>query len=710
MPSHTPVTRRDFLKISFTASGALLISACATQTPTPLPTKTALPTIVPTTPPTATPIPEPPFVPNLFVRIDTNGIITLTVDRSEMGQGVRTALTMILADELEADWANVRVEQAPANNELTAGSQTIAVSYTPLREAGARARQMLIAAAAQTWGVSPQECQAEQGAVIHPATGQRLGYGELVAVARNLKMPSFLTQLKNPEAFRLIGTSLPRVDEPAIVTGQAIYGLDVRVPGMLFATIARYPVPGGKLITSDTTAAQAVPGVRQVIRIASGVAVVAENTWAAIQGRAALNATWDGGDNAVFSSESIHQSLARITTQASAQETPTELTTIEAVYETPYLAHAPMEPVNCVADVRTDRCEIWAPTQNPRDVGRFVQNLVSVPTTVHVTLLGGGFGRRLEVDYALEAATLSKLIGAPVQVVWTREDDIQHDFYRQPTSHWLRAGWDKDGQLGLWRHYIAGPGFNGIAYRDGREVLEEGLAVPYAIPNRLARASLANIPLPTGPWRAVMAGPNAFANECFLDEVAAALQQDPYALRMALLPADNRLRPVVELAAAKAHWGTPLPTGRGRGLACHTYRQTSVAMVAEVSVTEGGVRVHKVVCAVDCGVVIHPDMVAQQMEGSIAFGLTSLFKQAITFDQGRVQQSNFHDHPLLRMDEMPEVEVYTVTSMRAPQGVGEMGVPPIVPAVINAIFAVTGIRLRRLPLHPEDLLVTHEQG
>jgi isoquinoline 1-oxidoreductase beta subunit len=713
MQPDAPLTRRAFLQLSLTTGGSLLIAACAAPAPRPGPTASAAPTATqprtPTPAPTAVPTSLPPFQANLFIQIDLDGAVSLTVHRSEMGQGVRTALAMILADELEADWSTVRILQAPASShfgsQTTSGSGTIAGSYDALRQAGAAARELLVAAAAGTWGVAPADCQARSGAVLHPATGRRLGYGELVPAARALPLPTD-PALKDPKEFRLIGMAVPRVDGPAIVTGRATFGLDVRLPGMLFAAVARCPVPGGTLAGYDASAAQSVPGVRKVVKVPSGVAVVAENTWAAFQGRAALRVTWTEGSHAALSSDSIHQTLVDAMTQAlkGAGDEPQGLTTLDAVYETPYFAHAALEPINCAADVRADACDIWAPTQNPQAVQQFVRNAIGLPTEVHVTLLGGGFGRRLEVDFAIEAAAVSKAAGSPVQVVWTRDDDLQHDFYRQPTYHALRAGWDRKGTLAFWRHYVAGPGLNGLAYRVGRDVLEEGLAMPYDIATRSVEGVLATVPLPTGPWRAVVSGPNAFASESFLDEVAAALKQDPYILRMALLPQDNPLRPVLELAAAKAGWGSPLPAGRGRGLACHnTYNQTPVAMVAEVSVENGAPRVHKVVCAVECGRVIQPDMVAQQMEGGIVFGLTSLLKAAITWDRGRVQQSNFDNYPILTLPEMPVVEVHLLASERPPRGVGEMAVPPIVPAVANALFAVTGKRIRRLPVQPADL-------
>jgi isoquinoline 1-oxidoreductase beta subunit len=702
------ITRRDFLKVSFTTGGALLIGtfldACAPVSPTEAPAPT------PNATQTPTPLPPEPFQPNLFIRINPDGTTTMIIHRSEMGQGVRTSLAMILADELEADWSTVRIEQMDARresevNQITSGSGSILISYDLLREAAAHAREILIAAAAQSWGVAPEECKAEASTVVHTTTGKRLGYGELVGIASDLKLTD-APQLKDPQDFKLIGTSVPRVDEPDIITGKAVYGMDVRVPGMLYAVVARCPVIGGKVASYDSAQAESVPGVQAIIEVPSGVAVVAENTWSAIQGRTALNIVWDEGTNAALSSASIHQTLADTMNKAIAQEASTNFKTIEAVYETPYLAHAALEPVNCVADVKSDHCELWLPTQNPQAVQEFVRDRLGMATDVHVTLIGGGFGRKLEVDFALEAAEVSKAIGGPVQVVWTRDDDIQHDFYRQVTYHWLKAGWDNNGTIQLWRHYIAAQGINGVAYQAGKDVLERDLVAPYEMNGSIAQGFLVNFPVPTGPWRGVVSATNAYASECFLDEVAAALKKDPYEFRTELLSEGDHLRSTLQLAAEKADWGAPPPEGRGRGVACHKmYGWTSVAMVAEVSVQSSLVRVHKVTCAVNCGRVIHPDMVVQQMEGGIVFGLTSLLKGEITFENGRVQQSSFQDYPLLQLNEMPEVEVHIVDDDRPPQGIGEMAVSVIVPAVANAVFNATGIRVRHTPIRPEDLQV-----
>lgn len=704
------VTRRTFLQVSITAGGSLLIGSffggyVSAQTGTPTATSTATPLASPTATPTLLPS-VAPFQPNFFVQIDRDGTVTLTVHRSEMGQGVRTALAMILAEELDADWASVRVVQSPSNpqignNQRTSGSGSVADTYGPLRAAGSHARAILVTAAAQSWSVKPQDCKTEAGSVINPASNQKLAYADLVTLANLVSEPASLP-LKQPGDFRLIGTAVPRVDDPAIVAGKAMYGLDVRLPNMQFAVIARSPVPGGTLSKYDATRAKLVPGVRSVVEVPNGIAVLAENTWAAMQGRAALDVSWTPGANAAYSSETIHQRMVELVQKATAGEDKKSFTTIEATYETPYLAHAAMEPLSCVVDLHPDHCDVWAPTQNPQDVQTYVNGVVGVPTSVNVTLIGGGFGRRLEVDFCVEAANVAKAAGVPIQLVWTREDDIQHDYYRQPTYHWLRAGWDTSGTLALWRHYIAGPGLNGTIYHAGSDVLEEGLRVPYQVEDIHSEADLADIPLPTGPWRAVMAGTNCFANECFIDEVAAALKKDPYEFRMGLLPASSPEAAVLELAATSSNWSNPPPTGHARGIAVHTYNDSTVAMVAEVSVTAGKLTVHKIVCAIDCGTVINPDMVTQQMEGGVCFALTALLKGEITFKQGQVEQSNFNNYPLLRIDEMPEVEVHIMKSIRDPQGTGEMGVPPLTPAVLNAVFALTGKRIRHTPLRAGD--------
>jgi len=597
----------------------------AAVTPTPEPTLRAEPQDEAATPPpepTATPAPAPgeQLAPNLFVRIDRSGGVTITVPRVELGQGVRTALAMILAEELEAEWSSIRVETAPADEaygrQRTTGSHSVEQTFTPLRQAGAVAREMLIAAAAQTWGVAPETCHAESGAVIHATSGQRLTYGDLVEVAATLPAPDTReVTLKEPQDFRVIGTRMGQVDEPQMVDGSAIYGLDVRVPGMLYAVLARCPVPGGEVLSFDP--ALATPGVRHVIEVDGSVAVVAENTWAAIKGREALTITWDEGQKADLNSDEIGQRLR----ESAQSRVAGSGGTLEAVYEMPFLAHAPMEPMNCTADVRADHCTVWAPTQDPQNAQKKAAAVTRLPqeaVTVYVPLVGGGFGRRSNVDYVGEAVGVSQAVGAPVQVLWTREDDIRHS-----PLHPLSVTYASTPLGGSWRpstHDYTGEGS-----------------------------------LPTTIWRSVTNVPQALAHECLLDEFAAATGRDAYELRRELLR--GRERAVLELAAEKAGWGTPLPAGWGRGMAFHsTWDATPVAQVAEVSVSrDGQVRVQRVVCAVDCGITVNPEMVEAQMEGGIVFGLSAALKGEITVENGRIQQSNLNDYPILRMDEMPVI-------------------------------------------------------
>jgi isoquinoline 1-oxidoreductase beta subunit len=666
-----------------------------------------------------------PFAPNAWLRIGADDSVLVLVDRSEMGQGVTTSLPQLLAEELEADWTRIRFEFAPAErayfNPLfgaqgTGGSTSVRAAWKPLREAGARARTVLIAAAAQAWGVEPASCRAERGVVIHAVSRRRLAYGRLVERAARLPVPTTVT-LKDPKDWRIAGKALPRLDTRVKVNGTAQFGIDVRVPGMLTALIARSPVFGGTVKRFDAAAAQAVPGVRHVVQISSGVAVVADGYWPALQGRDALKVAWDEGPVAAVSSATIAQLFAERAQQAGAvarHDGDPEASLagaaqkVEAVYQMPFLAHATMEPMNCTAQVRPDGVDIWAPTQfqtGAQGVGAQIGGVPPENVAVHTTYLGGGFGRRFELDFIIEAVETSKAVGGvPVKVVWTREDDMRHAQYRPANYHALRAGIDAAGKPVAWTHRVVAPSIMARVFpgtvQNGLdpEAVEGAMGVPYAVPNVHVDYVLTDTGVPVGFWRSVNNSFNAFAVETFIDELAAAARQDPYEYRRALLANAPRHRGVLELAATKAGWGTPLPAGRARGIAVHKSFESFVAQVAEVSVSAGAVRVHRVVCAVDCGLAVNPSTIAAQMQGGIVYGLAAALTGAITIDRGRVVESNFHDYPVLRLAEMPAVEVHLVASTEEPGGVGEPGTPPIAPAVCNAIFALTGKRIRSLPI------------
>jgi CO/xanthine dehydrogenase Mo-binding subunit len=666
--TETKINRRDFLKVIGTAGASLAIGiylgGCDNEREIDIQEG---PSSSQATAYADLPV-DTIFIPNIYLTIDNTNKLIVTAFRSEMGQGIRTAIAMMIADELDMPWQNVQIEQAPADpaygDQVTGGSASIATSNLTVRLAGASARLMLVRAAAEQWEVKPDDCTTEAGYVIHPDGAQRLSYGELAGIASQQDLPEFgEAKIKSTEEFQLIGTDVHHWDAPDIITGKAIYGVDVKLPGMLYAALARCPVFGGRIANYDSSQTEAVEGVKQVLEIDGKIAVVAENTWAALKGREALEIVWDEGENANLNSASIREDLA----QRAPQPGSAEEGQIEAIYDMPFEAHMTMEPMNCVADVREDRCEVWAPTQNPQSVKRAVQSAVKMgqdAITVHVTLMGGGFGRRLQQDYAVEAAKVSQEVGTPVQVIWTREDDVQHDFYH-PTSY----------------HYLS--------------------ADP-ATPKQRTMRSFDGTQIPTGAWRSVGEFTTAYPRESFIDELAYAANQDPLDLRGDLY--SGRALAVIELAAEKAGWSEPLPEGWGRGIGYHaTFGVTHVAMVAEVEVKDGSVRVHRVVVAVDPGQVINPDNVAAQMEGGVAFGLTAALKAQITVENGRVQQSNFHDCPVLTFDEMPIVEVYTIEGTSTANGIGEMGVPPVAPAIANAVFSATGKRIRHIPIGEADL-------
>lgn len=660
------------------------------------------------------------FAPNVWLRIDKNGSITVTVSKSEMGQGIITGLPMILAEELEADWTKIRFERADADTKYgnmgTGGSQSTRSMWKPLREAGAAAREMLISAAAQTWNVARETCRAKGGMIVHVPSGRKLAYGELVEAASKLPVPEN-APLKDVKDFHILGRKTQRLDTPEKVDGRANFGIDVKLPGMLYAVIARPPVFGGSVKSFSATKAKVVPGVRQVVGISQGVAVVADSTWNAIQGRKALDIVWDEGPNANLSSAKINSMLQEFSTRDGAvaeEQGDTSLIgraakKIEAVYELPFLAHATMEPMNCTADVRDNKCEIWAPTQSPDWAKRAAAETLGLnqdDVIVHITFLGGGFGRRFEPDFVVEAVNVSKAVNAPVKVVWTRDDDMHNDWYRPTSMHRLEGGLSEDGDLVEFKHKVTAPSINGQRWperiRGGldRSAVEGATKLEYNIPNTRIEYVMANTAIPVGWWRSVYASQNVFVLESFIDELASAAGKDPLEYRRQLLKKDSRMRRVVETVAEKSAWGSPLPQGRFRGIACAppAFFGSYVAHVAEISVEGKSVKVHRVVSAVDCGICVNPDSVQAQIESSIAFGTTAALKGEITIEKGRVVQGNFDDYMLLTIDEMPKVEVHIVPSDQPVGGMGEPGLPPIAPAIANAVFAATGKRIRKLPI------------
>jgi len=709
----TKTTRRTFLKGTALASGGLLLGFR-------LPTGGRYAEAAEVAPG------EAEFEPNAWVRISSDDQVTVIVGRSEMGQGVMTAIPMLVAEELEADWERIAAEFAPAHEaytnallgrQATGGSTAIRAAWRPLREAGAAAKEMLLAAAAQRWGVNASECRVENQTVVHKGSGGSATFGDLAAEAAEQPVPEavFLKQAKN---FRLLGTPRDRLDSPAKVDGSARFGMDVQLDGLLTAQVVRCPVFGGQVRQFDDRDALKVPGVKQVVAVSAGVAVIAEGFWPAQKGREALQVEWDYGDHAGLSSSAIERQFREAADAGDAAVARSEgdaagaldnaATTVEAEYEVPFLAHACMEPMNATARIEGGVCEVWAPTQDQTTAQQKAMEISGLPkdkVQVHTTYLGGGFGRRSHPDFVVDAVECAKAADAPVKVVWTREDTTRHDRFRPATFNRLSAAVDGDGGVTAWRHRIAGPSImanNGMLGSDQQidaSSVEGAENVPYGLANIQVDYAMANTPVPLWWWRSVGSSQNGFIREAFFDEVAAAAGEDPYELRRRLLQEQPRHRRVLERAAQAADWGSSPQHGDARGIAVVHSFGSYCAEVAEVSVSDSReVRVHRVDVAIDCGATVNPEIIREQMESAVVYGLSAAFTEAITVQRGQVEQGNFDDYPILRIDQMPEVRVHIVDSDSEPGGVGEPGTPPIAPAVANAIFAATGEPVRQLPL------------
>ena len=716
MSPPTQPTRREFLRTGAVVTGGLVIAFAA-----PGIRRFA----------SAQPGPDgAPFAPNAFLRVGTDDTVTVLLAHSEMGQGIWTALPMLIAEELDADWSRIRVEHAPAapvyahtafGIQMTGGSTSTWSEFERYRQAGALGRALLVQAAAQRFGVAAADCRTENGVVI--AGTRRVRYGELADAAAKLPAPKTVP-LKDPKDWKLIGKRTKRLDTPEKITGRATFGMDVQFEGLLTALVARGPVFGAKVKSFDATQAKAVPGVRGVVQVPTGVAVLADHFWAAKLGRDALKVDWDLGPGASLDSAGLRERFGKLagtrgTPAARAGDVGGALAkaakTVEAEYYVPYLAHAMMEPPNCTVRIGRDKCEIWTGTQFQtldQQLAAQITGLKPEQVEVHTTFLGGGFGRRANPtsDFVTEAVHVAKASGQPVKVVWTREDDLHGGYYRPSYVHRARIGLGADGQPAAWQHSIVGQSiiggtpFEPMMVKNGIDATSvEGVADSAylkEIPNHRVELHSPKTPITVLWWRSVGHSHNAFVMESLIDELAHAAGKDPVEYRRRLLQKHPRHLGVLDLAAEKAGWGGALPSGRARGVAVHESFGSYVSQVAEVSMQRDGIRVHRVVCAIDCGIAVNPEAIVAQMESGIAFGLSAVLHSALHLEQGRVRESNFHNYRVLRLNEMPVVEVHIVPSTEKPGGVGEPGVPPIAPAVANAVFALTGRRLRELPLRP----------
>jgi isoquinoline 1-oxidoreductase subunit beta len=670
--------------------------------------------------------PSGTFAPNAFIRIDTSGVVSLVMPKVEMGQGVYTSIPMLLAEELEVPLDSVLLEHAPPDaalygdpllgGQLTGGSTSIRYAWEPLRRAGATARVLLISAAAKQWDVDPASCAADAGSVVHAQSGRKIGYGELVTAASALPVPTNVP-LKDPSTFKLIGKPTKRLDSPEKVNGRAQFGMDVQVPDMVYAAIVNCPVLGGTLVSVDDSIALKTPGVTQVVKTDNTVAVIGKHTWAAKAGASALNITWHEGEHAGLSTRDIVDDLARASQRDGgvarndgdvAKAFSQAAKRIDVVYQQPFLAHATMEPMNCTVHVTADSCEIWVGTQVPTravDVAAKLTGLSADKITLHNFLIGGGFGRRLEVDGVAQAVKIGMQVKTPVKVIWTREEDVQHDMYRPYYYDRISAGLDANGKPIAWQHRIVGSSilarFAPPAYKNGvdPDAVEVASTLPYDLPNQhidYVRQEPRSIP--TAFWRGVGPTRSTFVVESFMDELAVETKTDPVAYRRALLGKSPRALNVLNVASSAAGWGQPLKAGQGRGVSVMNAFGSFFSIVVELTVDKGQVKVDRVVCAVDCGHVVNPETIEAQIEGGVIFGITAALYSEVTIKDGRVEQSNFTDYRILRMSEAPPVELHLVASTEAPGGIGEPGTAALGAALANAIYSATGKRLRQMPV------------
>ena len=657
------------------------------------------------------------FSPSAFIKIDSNGQVTIIVPKSEMGQGVFTSIPMLVAEELEVDWKKIKVENAFSDkkfgNQSTGGSTSIRRTWEPLRVAGATAKAMLISAAAARWKISLSDCRAENGFVINKINSKKLSYGSLVEDASKLSVPKNVP-LKDPKDYKIIGKKVHRLDTPQKLNGTAKFGIDYNSPGMYYATVLHPPVFGGSVKSFDASKTKSLKGVIDVIKISSGIAIIAESTWLAFKGKNLLSVEWDEGKNKNVTSESIHKIMSdklskpgeEMESHGDSNIKDQSVKNIEAVYEVPYLAHATMEPMNCAASVKNGKTELWAPTQNPQGAQREVAKVLGLKNedvTVYVTFMGGGFGRRSSSDFAVESAEISNAIKKPVKLTWTREEDMKQDFYRPPSINQLKGWIDKDEKLIALSHHIIAPSiaqnrWNAKMKPNEYDIGGGALEKDYQIPYMQLTGSLIDSPVPLGYWRAVYHSQNPFALDSFIDEIAISINKDPYEFRRDLLPKDSRLLNVLNAAAEKSNWYKKLENGRGKGIACFSGYDSYCAYVTEVTVKENKLKVDKVTCAMDCGLVINPDTVEAQIQGAIGFALSAALLQKITIKNGEVVESNFDNYPLLTYEYMPDVEVHIMQNTFPVGGVGELGIATTAPSLCNAIYAATGKRIRKLPV------------